>query len=367
MSGRRRVKGPLAACIVSEGRVRPVRIEHAAIAWRRPEAEQIAYPSRGDAAEGVLMTRWLVTGATGLLGANAMVSFASSSDAVGIARRVPISPVAGEFLALDIADHRERRDAISRTAPSAVLHAAAISTIEGCEADPVAARELNVTASVDLARQAAIQGIPFVFVSTDAVFDGEQGEYSEEDATSPASEYGRLKAEAEQRVLDVYPEAIVARVNFYGWSPTGTRSLAEFFWHRLSRGERTPGFVDVRVSTTYVGDLVAGIEGLVDVGASGIVHVASSRSITKFAFGQALAEEFGFDPALVVESSARDVLSLPRGADLSLRTDLLESLIGRALPDQRQGLHTLRAAQEGGIQDRLSTLRAPEAPASPSK
>lgn len=300
------------------------------------------------------MSRWLVTGATGLLGANAMTTW--GLDAVGVARRIPRSPVTGELLGRDISIAAERDGLVERVQPAAVLHAAAISTIEGCEADPAAAHELNVVASVDLAGQAHRSGARFVFISTDAVFDGQRGQYSEGDSPSPQSEYGRTKAEAEQRVLEANPDALVARVNFYGWSPSGTRSLAEFFWARLAAGQETPGFTDVHVSTTYVGDLITAIDDLVRVQASGIFHVVSPGAVSKFSFGRMLAEEFGFDAGLLVERSARDVLALPRGADLSLRTERLETALGHPLPDQRSGLRSLHADREAGLVDRLAAL-----------
>jgi dTDP-4-dehydrorhamnose reductase len=199
---------------------------------------------------------WLVTGVTGLLGANAATSLSDAgARVVGVARSIPA--VSGlDVLPVDLSSVSARAGLVDRAGCDVVLHTAAVSSIEACERDPAAARELNTVAAADLAAQAARAGAAFVHISTDAVFDGERGGYREDDPVSPQSVYGRTKADAERAVLDANPSALVARVNFYGWSPTGRRSLLEFFARALSAGSTVRGFTDVRVSTLYVADLV---------------------------------------------------------------------------------------------------------------
>lgn len=295
------------------------------------------------------MTGWLVTGGTGLLGANALLDLRRDGRAVGVARHVTAaSAAAGDFVRADLSSPAERRGLVAATGADHVLHAAAIATIEGCEADPEGAFELNVRASEDLAAQAHAEGARFVFISTDAVFDGGDGDYAEDDPTNPISEYGRGKVEAEQRVLAAHPGAIVARVNFYGWSPTGGRSLAEFFYNRLASGADVGGFTDVSVSTTYVRHLVGAIRDLAATDAAGIFHVAASRGASKYEFGRALAARFGFDPSRVTPVLSTDVLSTPRGADLRLRTDRLTTALGHDLPSTIDGLHDLREDLDSG-------------------
>lgn len=294
------------------------------------------------------MTRWLVTGGTGLLGANALAEISRDTDAVGVARRPPMSANAQKFLAVDLASRKDRDGVVARSGADRILHAAAIATIEGCEADPEGAYELNVLAAEDLALQARKEGARFVFISTDAVFDGVAGSYTEDDPTNPISEYGKGKVEAEQRVLDVNPDALVARVNFYGWSPNGVRSLAEFFYNRLSKGEAVGGFTDVSVSTTYVGHLVAAIRELDAITASGIFHVVTSQGTSKYEFGRELAKTFGFASDLVKPVLSSEVLAARRGSNLILQTNRLRKALGHELPTSAEGLRDLRADREAG-------------------
>lgn len=298
------------------------------------------------------MTRWLITGATGLLGSNAALLLGATDDVVCSARTRP-PRLEAPFFPADLARRDRRAGLVERSAAEVVLHAGALATLEACEADPALAQEVNVAASADLAAQAARTGARFVFISTDAVFDGTRGGYREDDQPSPQSEYGRTKRRAEQAVLDVNPQAIVARVNFFGWSPSGRRGLAEFFVDRLARGQKAPGFTDVTVSTSYLADTIAALTSLQDAGQSGLFHVASSEPTTKFDFGRELARTFGWDTALVTPASSSDHLTVKRGKNLSLDTSRLAAVLKHPLPGRTAGLQGLHAAEQAGMRDRL--------------
>jgi dTDP-4-dehydrorhamnose reductase len=303
------------------------------------------------------MNSWLVTGVSGLLGSNAALDLSGGHRVVGTARRPPAAPPV-EVIAIDLADPASRNGLVRRAGADAVFHAAAVSTIEDAERDPGQALDVNVVASADLAAQAAESGAAFVYISTDAVFDGARGGYREDDAPDPQSVYGRTKLDGERAVLDAHPGALVARVNFYGWSPSGRRSLAEFFYGALSRGESVNGFEDQVVSTLYAGSLIESVVALLEAGASGIVHVASPEPTTKYAFGRRIAESFGYDPELVRAARSTDHLDLPRGTRLDLDTAKMESLLGHPADGQQAGIDRLVRDREAGRPAALAAFRA---------
>lgn len=301
---------------------------------------------------------WLVTGSTGLLGANAMLDLAATESVVGVARTLPNGTGTGRF-EVDLASATQRDGLVERSGARVVLHTAAVSSIEACESDPAFARQLNVDAAADLARQAAGASVAFVHISTDAVFDGRRGGYSEDDPPSPATVYGRTKRDAEIAVLDANPAALVARVNFYGWSPSGTRSLAEYFHGRLSAGLQAPGFQDVVVSTLYVRTLIDRLRRLVARDATGLVHVVNDEPISKYEFGRSLAQAFGYDPALVIAARSSDHLSVARGAHLDLDTSRLRRLLGGLSTDQASGFDALAVDYRGGRSATLAAFQSP--------
>lgn len=283
------------------------------------------------------MPRWLVTGASGFLGANVPANLPPGITAVAGTRAGSAVPGYGSSVRVDLGSAESIREALDTTRPDVVLHAAAQSSHAACEADPELAMAVNGAATGTLARGCEALGARLVYVSTDAVFDGGRGSYAEADEPRPFSAYGRSKLAGEQAALQV-GSALVARVNFFGWSPSGDRSILEFFAAAGRQGHRVPGYLDYVVSSAYVADTVRAIAACVEAGRSGIVHVAASDALSKSAFGQEVLRQLGADPALVVPTPR------PGGPlDLSLDVSLLRSWIGWVPRPQRAGIEAALA------------------------
>lgn len=297
---------------------------------------------------------WLVTGATGFLGANMGAFLDGRADRIGAVRQ-PREPDAlfDRYVASDLEDPAALVRAIEHLRPDVVLHAAAMASHEACEVDPQRARLINAWASEALARAATRAGSRFVLISTDAVFDGTRGHYSETDTAHPMSVYGQTKLEAEQLVLDS-TDALVVRTNFFGWSPTGRRSILEFFVNAMSSGEQVRGFTDFTTSSAYVQVLARALWDLCALEATGMVHLTSPDALTKYEFGAAVAEEFGLDAGLITPTTSD--MHPPRERDISLDVARAESWLGEALPRQREGI--ARAAADA-LTLRRSVAEAP--------
>jgi dTDP-4-dehydrorhamnose reductase len=126
--------------------------------------------------------------------------------------------------------------------------------------------------------------------------------------------YARTKLKGEQVVLAANPQALVARVNFFGWSLSGSRSLSEWFFNNLSAGNSIMGFTDVYFCPLLANDLAKILLKMLDIGAQGLFHVVSSECSSKYDFGVRLARLFDFDetlirPALVSEAGLAAVRS----------------------------------------------------------
>ena len=280
---------------------------------------------------------WLVTGATGLLGANAGLLL---DRAIGVTRTGRVGPGYGSGIAADLSQPAGLAREIRRLRPEVVLHAGALASHEACQADPLGAHRVNVLATGVLAEAAAEAGSHFIYVSTDAVFDGQRGWYAEDDQPNPFSVYGETKLEGELQALAANPQALVARVNFFGWSPSGTRSILEFFVNELSAGRHVRGFTDITVTSIYVSSLLEALTELATRRETGILHVASVDALTKAEFGARVAAAFNLDADLIDR-----VKALPDDSrrNLSLRTDKAAQLIG-PLPSQVEGVTTAHAS-----------------------
>ena len=180
-------------------------------------------------------------------------------------------------------------------------------------------------------------GSRFVYVSTDAVFDGARGWYAEDEPVSPTSAYGRSKAVGEKAVVAAHPSAVIARTNFFGWSPSGDRSILEFFTRELSSGRRVPGYVNYVVTSLFVEDVIDSIERILEAEEQGVFHVVSRDGVAKADFGRLVAAEFALDSGLI-----DDVRVGGPDRDLSLRSDRLAHLTGTPMPSQAEGIASAR-------------------------
>lgn len=284
---------------------------------------------------------WLVTGANGFLGANVGAFLTGKANRVGAVRKpVDADGRFDRYVVGDLEDPTEIARTIQELKPDVVIHAAAMASHEACEADPERASLINAIATESIAQAAHQAGSKFVLISTDAVFDGARGHYRETDEPNSTSVYGQTKLEGERLAL-ASTDALVVRTNFFGWSPTGRRSILEFFVNALESGEQVRGFTDFTTSSAYVQVLAEALWDLCERDVSGLVHLTSPDSMTKFAFGLAVAEEFCLDSALITPS--RSAMQPPRDGDISLDVTKAQELLGRQLPSMRAGIAAARA------------------------
>lgn len=300
------------------------------------------------------MTRILVTGASGLLGLNFGLHFYRQHAVTGLVNTHPLSGAPFETLAVDLTTAGEIDRVLERIQPELVLHCAALANLDACEREPELAARLNTWVPRQLALRAQQDGFRLIHLSTDAVFDGQKGDYSEEDTPHPLSVYAHSKWQAEQQVLEACPAALVARVNFYGWSLRGQRSLGEFFVNNLSQGQRVNGFTDVLFCPLEVTLLAELLLKLAQLDCSGLYHVVSSQCWSKYDFGVAIARQFELDAGLIQPVSVqRGGLLAARSPNLRLRTEKLAHSLGALPPGQAEGLQRFFNQYQAGYPQRM--------------
>lgn len=289
---------------------------------------------------------WLITGASGFLGANLGIALEGHGRRIGVTRAGETPSGFDTAIAGDLAAAEALAAQIGNVRPDIVVHAAAMASHEQCEQHPGQAERINAHATGVLAKAAAKAGSRFVYISTDAVFDGERGNYKEDDPPSPTSVYGLTKLAGEVLAQEV-ADTLIVRTNFFGWSPSGHRSILEFFVNELTAGHQVRGFTDFTTTSAYAQVLAETIRDLVTRGAIGTFHVTSPDSLTKYAFGVAVAEQFGLDSGLISPTTAD--IHPPRNGDISLDVTNVQAFLDRPLPTQVEGI---RRAHEDA-----STLR----------
>jgi dTDP-4-dehydrorhamnose reductase len=229
---------------------------------------------------------------------------------------------------------------LDSTQPDWVINCAALANLDECEKHPDQARILNINLPRELAESCATRNIPFVHLSTDAVFAGtKEDAYTEDDEPDPLGVYAQTKLEGERAVQKANPQAIIARVNFFGWSLTNRRSLGEFFVNNLSEGRNVNGFTDVTFCPMWVNHLSRTLVEMLEKDLHGLYHVVGAQAMNKYQFGVEVARKFGLRESLILPQSVESSsLTAKRSHNLWLSVHKLSTDLGHELPSFSTGL-----------------------------
>ncbi|HUR37720.1 MAG TPA: SDR family oxidoreductase, partial [Terriglobales bacterium] len=254
----------------------------------------------------------LITGGTGTLGQ----AFARLCVIRGLAYRLL------RRSEMDICDPDSIESVLRRFNPWAIVNAAGFVRVDEAELERERCFLENASGPMRLAEACVRNGIRLLTFSSDLVFDGKKGSpYVESDPVSPINEYGRSKAEAEARVLNLYPEALVVRTSaFFG--PWDKYNFITAALDALRRGDRFSAAADAVVSPTYVPDLVhTSLDLLIDQ-ENGIWHLANDGAITWADFAVAAAERAEVDTQLIHRVTASSLaLAAPRPSFSALSSE----------------------------------------------
>jgi dTDP-4-dehydrorhamnose reductase len=283
--------------------------------------------------------RVLVTGASGLLGINIALEARQDHTVIGLVNTHSLRNAPFEVLTGDLLTEGRIERLLEESHPDWVIHCAALANLEACESEPALAAQINTEVPRKLADYVARSGARLLYVSTDAVFDGQRGDYSETDLPNPLSVYARTKLDGERAVMEADPQAIIARVNLFGWSLTGKRSLAEWFLNNLSAGKPVMGFTDVYFCPLLANHLAQILLEMLSRELNGLFHVVGSQCSSKYEFGVALARQFGLDEGLISPASVEQSgLKAARSPNLTLRNTKLTQALQQKIPDLSTGL-----------------------------
>ena len=271
----------------------------------------------------------LITGAGGLIGGylvRTAARWAPQWNVCGVTRTET-----------DLTDSMQVRELWRRSRPALVIHCAALSRTGACEQDPARARHINVDATRALA--AAARDIPFIFLSTDQVFDGSKGQYVETDAVHPLNVYGQTKAEAEQVVLENPVHSIVRIALTAGTSPTHDRSFVEDMLRAAGKGTKLTLFTDEFRCPIPAGPLVRALWEFAAQPRAGLYHLGGSERLSRWEIGELLARRYPELRPRIQPGSVADYHGPPRPPDLSMRSDKMQALLSFRLPGFRHWLN----------------------------
>jgi dTDP-4-dehydrorhamnose reductase len=294
--------------------------------------------------------RITVTGANGLVGSRLcrlLVVEGHVVTAVARGERRTIGDF--EYLSCDLSDHDSVRRVLDSARPEAIVNTASMTEVDACERNPDAAWAANTVAAANVARHARASGAHLIHVSTDYVFDGQDGPYDEEARPNPAGVYARTKWLGEEAVrLLAGPWTIARTAVVYGFPPSQRPNFGSWLLGTLREGKPARLFVDQYVSPSLALNVAEQLAELAERRLAGIWNVAGAEVVNRMEFGEALADVFGLDRRLLVPGKLADAgMASPRPPRSGLRVDkALATMKARPL-GLRASLEQFRAEVEG--------------------
>jgi dTDP-4-dehydrorhamnose reductase len=232
-----------------------------------------------------------------------------------------------------------------------VFFPAGLTWVDGCERDAARARSANLEQPLNLARAAAEAGARFVYFSTDYVFDGRAGPYTESDAPNPLSVYGRSKRDAEVALAEALGAALLIVRTCWVFGPERQgKNFAYQLARTLSGGHALICPSDQLSSPSYGPDVARAVVLLTESACSGLIHVSGPEVLDRVAFARRLALAFELDPALIESKTTAELgPAAPRPLRGGLLTPRLDARLPGAVRPLAQALSDFRARCEHGV------------------
>ncbi|WP_129716458.1 SDR family oxidoreductase [Pedobacter sp. SYP-B3415] len=270
----------------------------------------------------------LVTGSNGLLGQKITAACAGNPAFRLIATSRGADRYQGYahyiYASLDLLDAAGVKEVLDTYRPQVVIHTAAMTNADTCAEQPEACRALNVAVVADLVTNCRSIGAHLIYLSTDFVFDGEQGPYGEDDEPNPLSVYGASKLAAERLVSAMQGSwSVVRTVLVYGVLPDMSRSnIVLWAKESLEKKKKIQVVNDQWRSPTLAEDLAAACLEIAKRKLCGIYHVSGPEFLSVAAFVRRVAAFWELDESLITEvSSAAFVQPARRPARTGFRLD----------------------------------------------
>jgi len=265
------------------------------------------------------MKKILLTGASGFFGWNLCQLADEHWKIYGVVNKHPFREANVQILNIDITRYQELKKAIFEVKPDCVIHAAAISNANDCENYPEESFKVNVTATANIAGLCSDLRVPTVFISTDLIFGGTSPPYSETDEPNPVNRYGEQKIQAEIEIESHYPRMSIARLPLmYGVRGPFSHNFFEGFLQQMESGNELNLFTDEYRSLVDVGSAIDGVFLAMDR-FQGKIHLGGHQSISRYEFGEMMAEAFEISNPKIIPAKQQDVpMAAARPADVSL-------------------------------------------------
>ena len=284
------------------------------------------------------MKKIFITGSAGQLGQSLIRLFSSRYEIISTSRS--INNKTNYFL--DITDPILTKDLIASISPDIIINLAALTNVDLCEKKPELASLINFQGVQNLVN--AFSG-PIIHLSTDYVFDGFKGQYSEEDVTNPINEYGRTKLKGEQYLTKNSRDSLIIRTNVvYDYMSNSAASFLNWVVNSLNDNKKINVVDDQINNPTWTMSLAVVIDRAIQTELNGFIHWGDADWISRYEFALKIAESFNLkkdliEPIKTAELKQTAIRPLKGG----LSTIYAEKILNLEPPKIEHCLHQLKS------------------------
>lgn len=281
----------------------------------------------------------LIVGASGFLGTKMLKVLGQKFDVYG----TYASRKKEGLTYLDVTDVEQVTDTISEHGPDVTIYAGGLTNVDSCQVDKDVAWKFNVTGTTNLVD--ACKKSKFIYISTDFVFDGLHGNYSERDEPNPVNYYGRTKFEGE-KIAKQLPDHLTLRVaRLYGYNGKGDKTnFVRFVVDSLRAKKPVKAVSDQYGCPTLIDDIAAAAAELIKKDKKGIYHCCGSERTSMYDFARTVADVFKLNAGLITPITTNELEQVAkRPTDASLNISKLNKT-GIKMSDVRTGLLKMREA-----------------------
>jgi dTDP-4-dehydrorhamnose reductase len=258
----------------------------------------------------LIKKRILVVGANGMLGQRVLEFYSILSDYELLATSVEDKLVFEniEYIQADISERNEIKKVIYDFCPDYIINAAAYTNVDKSETEREVAWKINVKGVEYLSESARVLDSHLIHISTDYVFDGKNGPYTENDIPNPLGYYARTKLASENVLKISGTKYTILRTNvLYGTAKYSRPDFVKWVVDSL-RAKKEIKIVDDQINNpTFIDDLVQGINKIVELRKEGIYNVGGNEFLSRYDFTIIIANYFNLDKSLIKKIKTEDL------------------------------------------------------------
>lgn len=258
----------------------------------------------------LVKNRVLITGSNGMLGQRTVEFYLSKENVDLLATSVEEKSVIDsvDYVSSDVKDRDEIKKVIYDYCPDFVVHTAAFTNVDLSEKMREEAWKINVKGVEYIAEAARAIDAHIIHISTDYVFDGKDGPYSENAKPNPVGYYGRTKLASENALRISGTFFTILRTNvLYGIAHNSRPDFVRWVFNSLNKKEKIRIVKDQINNPTFIDDLVQGINKIIEFKKTGIYNIGGKEYLSRYDFTLRIADFFNLDKKLITPITTEEL------------------------------------------------------------